>query len=188
MKKFHLTLFSLLSFLISIGQTTKTIDLKKSKIEWLGKKVTGEHSGIIQLKSGEIKFSKENKIIDGEFIVDMSTIECTDLSGKAKNSIESHLKDEDFFNVSIFPTSKFKITSSDETKIYGIMTIKGISKPIEFDYKIESRGEQYIVLSEIKIDRTKFDIKYGSGSFFENLGDRMIYDDFIININPIILK
>ena len=188
MKKLHVTLLLLLSFFISTGQTTKTIDLKKSKVEWLGKKVTGEHFGTIKLKSGNITISKENVITSGEFVVDMSTINCTDLSGKAKQSIESHLKDDDFFDVENYPTSTFKIKSSDKNKIYGIMKIKGISKPIEFDYKMESRGGQHIVFSEIKIDRTKFDIKYGSGSFFENLGDKMIYDDFIININPIILK
>ena len=150
MKKLHVTLLLLLSFFISIGQTTKTIDLKKSKVEWLGKKVTGEHFGTIKLKSGKIIISKENVITSGEFIVDMSTINCTDLSGKAKQSIESHLKDDDFFDVENYPTSTFKIKSSDKNKIYGIMTIKGISKPLEFDYKMESRGGQHIVFSEIK--------------------------------------
>ena len=188
MKKLHIALFSLLSFLISFGQTTKTIDVKKSKIEWLGQKVSGEHFGIIQLKSGEITFSKKNKIIGGEFIVDMSTIECTDLSGKAKQSIESHLKDEDFFDVSNFPTSKFKISSSDNTKIYGVITIKGISQPIEFNYKLQSRRDQYIVFSEIRIDRTKFDISYKSKTIFPDLIDKFIYDDFIIKTNPIIFK
>ena len=87
MKKLHVTLLLLLSFFISTGQTTKTIDLKKSKVEWLGKKVTGEHFGTIKLKSGNITISKENVITSGEFVVDMSTINCTDLSGKAKQSI-----------------------------------------------------------------------------------------------------
>ena len=99
MKRLYITLFLTLSFLISFSQTTKKIDLKKSNIEWLGQKVTGEHFGTIKLKSGEIILSKENEIIGGEFVVDMSTIECTDLSGNAKQSIESHLKDEDFFDV-----------------------------------------------------------------------------------------
>jgi len=189
MKRLYSTLFFLLLFFFSFSQTTKKIDLKKSNIEWLGKKVGGEHFGVIQLESGEITFSKENKITGGEFTVDMSTIECTDLSGRGKQSIESHLKDEDFFDVNNYPTSKFKINSSDEKKIYGIITIKNTSKPIEFGYKLQSRGGQYIVFSEIKIDRTEFDISYKSKTIFpDQFLDNFIYDEFIIKINPIIFN
>ena len=189
MKRLYGTLFLLLSFLISFSQTTKKVDIKKSKIEWLGQKVGGEHFGVIQLKSGQITFSSENMIVDGEFIVDMSTIECTDLKGRAKQSIESHLKDEDFFDVKKHQTSKLKITSSDENKIYGTITIKGYSEPIEFDYKLQSRGGQYIIFSEIKIDRTKFDISYKSKSIFpDQFLDNFIYDEFIIKTNPIIFN
>ncbi len=189
MKRLYITLIFLLSFLFSFGQTIKKIDLKKSNIEWIGQKVGGEHFGIIKLKSGEITLSKENKIIGGEFIVDMSSIECTDLSGKGKQSLESHLKDEDFFYVNKYPTSKLTITSSDEKKIYGIITIKGHSEPIEFDYKLQSRGGQYIIFSEIKINRTKFDINYKSKTIFpDQFLDNFIYDEFIIKTNPIIFK
>ena len=189
MKRLSVTLFLLLSFFVSFGQTTKKIDFKKSKIEWLGKKVGGEHFGTIQLKSGEIILSDENKIIGGDFLVDMSTIECTDLSGRGKQSIESHLKDEDFFDVQKHPISKLTINSSDSKKIYGTITIKGHSEPIEFNYKLQSRGGQHIVFSEIKIDRTKFGISYKSKTIFpDELLDNFIYDEFVIKINPIIFN
>ena len=189
MKRLYITLFLLFSFLISFSQTTKKIDLKKSNIEWLGQKVNGEHFGTIKLKSGEIILSKENKIIGGEFVVDMSTIECTDLSGNAKQSIESHLKDEDFFDVEKYPTSKFQISSSDKKKIYGRIIIKNYSQPIEFDYELTQRGGQYIIFSEIKIDRTKFDISYKSKTIFpDQWADKFIYDEFIIKTKPIVFK
>ena len=112
-------LVTLLIFLSSINlsfsQEEKKIDIKKSKIEWYGKKIGGEHSGVIQIKSGSLVMSG-NKIISGEFIIDMNTIECTDLSGRAKQSIESHLKDEDFFHVDKYPTSSLKINKSDDKK------------------------------------------------------------------------
>ncbi len=189
MKRLYVTLFFLFSFLISFSQTIKKIDLKKSKIEWLGQKVGGEHFGTIQLKSGEIILSKEEKIIGGEFIVDMSTIECTDLIGRGKQSLESHLKDEDFFDIQKYPTSKLQITSSDKKKIYGTISIKGSSEPIEFDYQLQSRGGQYIIFSEIKINRTKFNISYKSKTIFpDQFLDNFIYDEFIIKTDPIIFK
>jgi len=182
-------LVTLLIFLSSINlsfsQEEKKIDIKKSKIEWIGKKIGGEHSGVIQIKSGSLVMTG-NKIISGEFIIDMNTIECTDLSGRAKQSIESHLKDEDFFHVDKYPTSSLKINKSDDKKIYGTITIKNQSEPIEFEYKLVSRGGQKIVNSEIIIDRTKFDISYKSKTIFPELIDNIIYDDFTIKTSPII--
>ena len=147
MKGIYTILIFLFFFFFSFSQTKKEIDTKKSNIEWIGKKVTGQHEGTIKVQSGYIELS-EAKIIGGEFIVDMNSIICTDLSGGSKQSLEGHLKDEDFFDVENHPTSNLQIQSSDENKIYGIITIKGISKPIEFNYTMESRGGHIIIFSE----------------------------------------
>ena len=188
MKGIYTILIFLFFFFFSFSQSKKEIDIKKSNIEWVGKKVTGKHEGTIKVKSGYIELSN-NKIIGGEFIVNMTSIICTDLSGGSKKSLEGHLKDEDFFDVENHPTSSLQIKSSDKNKIYGTITIKGISQPIEFDYKMESRGGQVIVFSDIKIDRTKFNIHYKSKTIFPTqFLDNFIYDEFIIKTNPIILK
>ena len=142
-------LVTLLIFLSSINlsfsQEEKKIDIKKSKIEWNGKKIGGEHSGVIQIKSGSLVMSG-NKIISGEFIIDMNTIECTDLSGRAKQSIESHLKDEDFFHVDKYPTSSLKINKSDDKKIYGTITIKNHSEPINLNINWFQEGDKKLLI------------------------------------------
>ena len=115
--------------------------------------------------------------------MDMTTILCTDLSGEYKSNLEGHLKSDDFFSVSNFPTSKIVITevsksSNDNYNISAKLTIKGITQNINFIAKVKDNN----LSATITLDRTKFNVKYGSGSFFENLGDNMIYDDFEIKV------
>ena len=170
--------FTLQSFISS-----DNVKVKNSSIEWKGEKVVGSHEGTIDLKSSELIF-KNNTLKGGSFVIDMTTIACTDLTGEYKGKLEGHLKSDDFFSVSSFPTSKLVITkasksSKESYKVSAKLTVKGITKNIDFVVQIKGNNLSATIL----VDRTLFNVKYGSGSFFENLGDNMIYDDFEIKVN-----
>ena len=163
------------------------IDSKKSIVIWNGKKVTGEHSGTIQLKTGELVIA-DGKLSGGTFEIDMTTIDVTDLEGEWKDKLNNHLKSEDFFGVKKFPTATLAITkvtangSSGDYKVMADLTIKSTTKQINFDAHVHGEGS-LSATAEITIDRSEYDVRYGSGSFFDNLGDKTIYDDFILKIN-----
>lgn len=177
-------LFSSITFAItSSSENSKEINTKKSTILWKGDKVTGSHEGIIKIKSGILLFDNK-KVIGGEFEIDMSSLSCTDLSGEYKSKLEGHLKSDDFFGVKKFPTSTLKIKKIKKQKgnVYKCtaeITIKGKTETIQFNTTLNKNS----ATAKITIDRTKFDVKYGSGSFFDGLGDNMIYDEFVLNID-----
>lgn len=158
-----------------------------SKLEWIGKKVTGQHKGDIKIKEGFLIADNKNNIISGQMIVDMNTINTTDLEGEWKQKLDGHLKSKDFFFVENYPTASFDIISvtplkSEENgnthQVKGKLTIKGITNEISFPAKVEAKEGKIAAYGKATIDRTQYDIKYGSGKFFEGLGDKMIYDDF----------
>ncbi len=161
----------------------RKVNVEKSQIEWIGEKLTGSHMGTINLKSGH--FTMEGgELTGGEFTADMTSINVTDLSGDGKKKLEGHLNSDDFFGVENYPEAKFVINNvakkgKGSYGISGTMTIKGKSNPIAFDLKMDDKQ----AYTELVIDRTKYDIKYGSGSFFDNLGDKTIYDEFTLKIN-----
>ena len=175
-----------------IPSGTFTIDLEKSNIEWIGKKPTGTHDGTVNVSKGFIELNEKGEITNGEFILDMNSISCSDLQGKKKESLESHLKDADFFNTEEHPISTFKIIEADSDTIYGTLTIKGITQKIQFPYKESTYNNKdttaLTYAAEIIVDRTLFDIKYSSKTFFPDIGDRFIYDDFTIILNPLLFK
>ncbi|MDF4223426.1 YceI family protein [Maribacter sp. M208] len=162
-----------------IDSEKKEVKVSESKVTWKGYKVTGSHEGTINLKSGHLEM-KGKKLIGGEFVIDMTSISCSDLqAGQGKEKLEGHLQSADFFGVENNPTSKLVFTSvkamnDSSYTVTGDLTIKGITKPVTLVVSMfENKAS-----ATMKVDRTKFDIKYGSGSFFDNLGDKAIYDDF----------
>jgi polyisoprenoid-binding protein YceI len=192
------TLISL-SFVFSIlfqlpvfshGDGTFKLNSQSSKLEWVGEKVTGKHMGTLSFKSGELQM-KEGQLTGGSFVTDMNSIAVTDLEGEWKQKLEGHLKAEDFFNSTKFSEAKFEITKVEYTpnekancKITGNLTIKGITHEISFPAKVNLVSHTTVSAeTEFKIDRTKWDIKYGSGQFFSDLGDKMIYDEFLVKIH-----
>lgn len=156
--------------------------IKSSTVTWVGSKVTGSHEGTVDLKSGSLEF--DNKALTGgEFVIDMSSIICTDLSGKGKASIERHLKSDDFFSVEEFPTANLKIVNVkkkglDNYLVSANITIKDVTQVIEFETTVKGETAQ----AKLIIDRTEFGIIYKSGNFFEELADKAIYDEFEITI------
>ncbi len=170
-----------------------TASLEDSKVEWQAYKVTGQHNGEVNLKSGQLEF-KDNLIVSGNFIVDMPSITVLDLSGENKNKLEGHLKSPDFFGVENYPTAKFTITNAfpvgedGKYRIKGDMTIKEDTHPVSFDAMMTEEGSLMIANAEFKVDRSKYNVRYGSGSFFDNLGDKTIYDEFDLNVTLKVAK
>jgi len=182
MKKIALVLLVCLTS-ITISAQSKKIDLKKSTIMWTGKKVTGEHSGSINFKDGVLVF-KSKKVTGGSFTADMTTLSNTDQTGSGKEKLEGHLKSADFFSTDEFKTAKlvFKTIAEKKPNVYSVtadMTIKGKTNPVKFDLTVKGKTAS----TEFSVDRTKFGIQYGSGSFFDDLGDRTIYDEFDLKVD-----
>jgi len=155
-----------------------------SSVEWIGKKVSGKHEGTIAIKEGSIHLH-DGKVDKGTITIDMSSIAVTDLEGEWAGKLKGHLESPDFFDVANHSTAVFeiiKVTPGKDGKshITGSLTIKGITKPIEFESNLEMKDGKLAAYAEVEIDRTLYDIKYGSGKFFEGLGDKMISDMFTI--------
>ena len=186
------TLKFVLAAVIMISSTAMfakevVVNTKKSTVEWYGSKIGGDHDGFIQLKSGSFKL-KNDKIVDGNFVIDMTTITNTDIEDEEYNAkLVGHLKSDDFFGVEKFPTANFVVTSSTEFKggkatITGDLTIKGKTESMSFD--VVRNGNDYS--TKIDVDRSKFDVRYGSDSFFDNLGDKVIADIFTLDIKLVV--
>ncbi len=168
------------------------VDTKSSYIDWKGYKVTGKHYGKVMLKNGDLKF-ENGKLVGGSFEIDMSTIICEDLQGAMADKLVGHLKSDDFFGVAKYPTAKFVITrasegNAGEYRIRGDLTIKSTTKSISFNATVNEKDGKRIAKADIKIDRSDFDVRYGSGSFFDNLGDKTIYDEFDLSVNLVVAK
>ncbi|MFL9842926.1 YceI family protein [Flavobacterium rhizosphaerae] len=180
MKNLKTVAIAFVAVLSSFATTaqTKKINTSASTIEWVGKKVTGQHSGTMKFKDGALTF-KGGKLTGGSFTVDMTSVNVTDLEGEYKGKLEGHLKAEDFFGTDKYKTSTlvFKSVKEKSAGIYAVtadLTIKNITKPVTFDLTV---GKDFAT-TNFNIDRTKYGIEYNSGSIFDGLGDKVIYDEF----------
>jgi polyisoprenoid-binding protein YceI len=185
------TALAVMSF--TIAPSVYNVDKAKSKITWKGSKVVGEHSGTIDILNASFT-SEGKKITGGSFEIDMTSIKNTDITDAGYNAnLVGHLKSEDFFSVVKFPKSTFLITKltskgKNEFLVNGKLTIKGITNDLEFPATIVINGDQITANAKITVDRTKFDIKYGSGSFFDNLGDKAISNNFELDVQLVAAK
>ena len=167
------------------------VNVEKSAITWKGYKVGGQHEGTLQIKNGNLDFEK-GILTGGSFDIDMTSIASTDLSGGTADKLNGHLKSPDFFGTEKFPTAKFVITkvvsrgTAGDYKIIGNLTIKETTKEIKFNAKVTEAGGVKTAVADITIDRTDFDVRYGSGSFFDSLGDKTIYDEFDLSIKLVV--
>lgn len=161
-----------------IEKEKKEVNTEKSKVTWKAYKVTGSHTGTVDLESGALVFDGD-QLTGGEFVVDMTSLISTDLEGEYKGKLEGHLKSDDFFGVESHPTSSLvftnvKASGKNSYEVTGDLTIKGITKSINLDVSIYGSK----ATATLKVDRAQYNVRYGSGSFFENLGDKTIYDEF----------
>lgn len=181
LKSIALALVVVLSTLSASAQT-KNINTATSSIEWLGKKVTGQHNGTVNFKDGTLVF-KKNILAGGTFTVNMTSLTATDLSGEYQGKLNGHLKADDFFGTEKYPTATlvFKKIGVKSANVYNVtadLTIKGITKPVTFELTVNGNT----ATTTFNVDRTKYDIKYGSKSFFESIGDKAIYDEFELKV------
>jgi polyisoprenoid-binding protein YceI len=194
MKKSKLILFAItfaaFSFVSqsAIAQDNFKVNVENSKLTWKGYKPTGDHTGTITLASGNIILTG-NKLTGGSFVADMGTIK--DVDGSAK--LEGHLKSADFFDIAVYPTSKFEITKSEikESKMHitGNMTIKGITKQITFPATLAVNKDNVTLTSDtFQINRADFNVKYNSKTFFDNLKDKFINDEFDFQVTIVAKK
>lgn len=184
MKK-HITILSgIMAFMVLVAFTPITdvdgfyrIDHTKSSIEWVGAKITGStHHGTVKLTEGGLQLA-DGEISGGKFTIDMTSINVTDLEGEKKAKLEGHLKNEDFFHVEKHRTANLAIVKIDGDVIKANLTIKGITNEVSFPAKVVLDGDGGITATAtIEVDRSKFDVRYGSDSFFDNLGDKAIDD------------
>lgn len=164
------------------------VDPKASVVKWFASKVTGKHDGQVKLASGNLNFDGK-KITGGTFDIDMTSITVSDIADKEMNGkLVGHLKSDDFFGVENHKTARFEISKVDlvkgnEYNISGKMTIKGHTEEISFPATVVSSPKGVTANAKITLDRTLWNIRYGSGKFFENIGDKAIHDDFRIELS-----
>lgn len=165
-----------------------SVDTSESYVTWKGYKVTGSHYGKVKLKEGNLAY-ENGQLVGGGFTIDMSTIGVEDLEGNYAQKLEGHLKSPDFFGVEKYPTVDFVITkvisrgTPGSYKVIGDLTIKETTKEIKFNAQIDEKEGKKVATADITVDRSEFDVRYGSGSFFDNLGDKTIYDEFELTVN-----
>jgi polyisoprenoid-binding protein YceI len=187
MKKSNL-LFSLLASILILASFTirkddvYSVENDRSTISWSAKKVLGGHVGTVKITSGTLVYDGKG-LKGGSFVMDLANLTSD------SERLTTHLKNDDFFSVDKYPTSKFDITKvspagTDRVNITGNLTIKGITHPITFPASVkQQKGIIVAVASGVKVDRTKYDIKYRSKNFFGDIGDKAIEDEFELNIN-----
>ena len=196
MKRITLSLLALALVATSFAKGLKKsesfkVDASKSSVNWLAKKVTGQHNGTITISNGTLALAND-KIVGGKFEIDMTSIVNADLQGEWNKKLISHLKSDDFFSVAKNPTAKLDITKvetkENNTIVNGKLTIKGITQDISFPASVSKKGNVVVAIATIRIDRTKYDIKYGSKSFIEGIGDKAIDDEFELQVNLVAIK
>ena len=163
----------------------KAVNINKSasSIGWLAKKVTGEHNGTVGISAGALNVDG-NKLVGGNFTIDLKSIKDLDITDANYNQkFIGHISSGDFFEVEKFPTATFVITKVAGNQVTGNLTVKGITKSITFPAEIAVKGGKVTAKANISIDRTDFNIRYGSKKFFESIGDKAIYDDFALTVS-----
>ncbi|WP_299362594.1 YceI family protein [Winogradskyella sp.] len=169
-------------------------DTEKSTIEWKGFKPTGSHTGTISIGKGIVKVNN-GTVESGSFVIDMGTIKVTDIPAEEEGNakLTGHLTSADFFDVSTYPHAKFEVTGLEtvegKTMLSGNLTMKDATNNISIPVTTSIDGDNMTLTSEaFTIDRSKWNIKYGSKSFFDNLGDKFINDDIELKINLVATK
>jgi len=162
------------------------VNTNNSTIKWTGSKISDNHEGTINIDKGMLMID-HGTLVGGQFSIDMQSLATTDMSEAYNKKLDGHLKNEDFFNVAEFPTALVTITSAkkrvgNDYYITADLTIKGITHSINFPAVVMLNGLNFTATANIKFDRTKWDIKYNSGNFFENLGDNLILDEIVLDV------
>ena len=171
------------------------IDTTKSTLNWLGQKKIpgGDHKGTVKIKKGTVNLDKNSKLTGGTLVIDMTTIEDTDLSGKYKKQLEQHLNSDDFFSTTKHPEATFKITKVEPTranvyKVTGNLTIRKTTHPETFEVTLSKKGKTWMASGEITFDRTKYGVTYNSETWgikkaIKIAKDKIIKDTIKLTLN-----
>ena len=192
------TIKSLGIFVLALTLTTslfagsQKVDATKSSVKWLGKKVTGEHFGTIAVKEGNLEVAN-GKVTGGKVVIDMQSLANDDIKDAGMNAkLVGHLKSDDFFSVATNPTAELVVTKVENNgnshTFTGNLTIKGITNPATFTATSAKDGKSTVYKGTLTIDRTKYNVRYGSKSFFENIGDKAIYDEFTLDFSLVVAE
>lgn len=193
-----LGLFIILAAFQNDNVGTYEVNTDYSTVKWTGYKIGGKHQGELKMKEGTLNMV-DGVLKGGKFVIDMEALTCTDIEKEEMNKkLVEHLKSADFFNTEIHPTATFVFSkvfsygteeiegqtyTRDTYKIIGDLTIKGITKPFKTKVAIYDYGTSVSGIASLEIDRTDFDIRYKSGSFFEDLGDKLIHDEIELEVS-----
>lgn len=191
-RTFLIILTSIFAVSLLNAQKKYTADPAATVIDWKGdKKIGSFHVGTIDLKSGWLNV-EANAFTGGEFVVDMNSIKNSDVKDeKMRERLVGHLKSDDFFGVEKYPLSKLVITGSSKLEggkalVKGNLTIKEATHPVEFTVTESKEGEVVTYSAEIVFDRSLYDVRFGSGKFFSNLGDNAINDEIKLNVKLVV--
>ena len=183
--KFIITITLTLSSISFSYSQSLTANKTQSLIRWYGEELTGKtHFGNLSFREGRIEL-QDGLIIGGNFVVNMTSLSVEDLSGGAKARLEGHLRSDDFFSVDKYPDATLKISQKakvegDVQKLYGELTIKGIKHAVDFSIILVDKKT---ATANLTFDRSKYNVRFRSGSFFENLGDKLILDDIRMEVS-----
>ena len=162
-----------------------------SKVAWLGTELTTKtHFGSLRALSGNLKIDSDGGVV-GNITIDMQSIIVEDLQGRSKEVLENHLKSDDFFGTDNFPTATLEFNSSNRYDnvgghiFNGNLTIKGITYEVEFSAKLIKQTPLLHAVGKLVFDRSKYNVRFRSGSFFDDLGDKLILDDIEVDISLI---
>ena len=182
MKKRNLIALGATLFL-AVGLQAQTVEISDGIILWKGSKVVPDsHEGTLNISKGTLTFEGDT-FTGGTFTVDMNSIVCTDLSGGPAKRLVGHLKSDDFFGVEEHPEATLVITNAEKTEggynVTGDFTIRGITHAEKFVLKLNGNK----ATADLEIDRSKYNVKFRSGTFFENLGDKLIKDELELRVS-----
>ncbi len=168
---------------------TYAVDTEASTIEWYGERPAGgSESGVVQIADGQLTFDG-SELVDGSMVIDMTSIEPTSKTGEMLNKLTGHLMSDDFFGVETYPTANLVIKSATPTDVenrYTVvadLTIKETTDEIEFVTDVAVGDGTLSATADIVVDRSIYDVQYGSGSFFDNLGDDLISDEMQMTVS-----
>lgn len=187
MRKSILIIAAVLTVGAVAAQENYEVSVANSTITWSGSKVIGgSHTGTVNFENGDLVIGDEG-LIEASFTVDMTSLVNTDLEGEWKDKLEGHLKSDDFFGVATYENALLAVTNvapgnNGTANVTADLTIKGITEEITFPALVQVSEGSLIATAELTFDRSKFDVRYGSDSFFDNLGDNTISDDVVVNV------
>lgn len=203
MKMIIITTWIMGAAMVSCGWAvveTWAVDTNKSSIIWIGKKIGGQHEGTLKLKSGKLLMDKntDNKVqiqAGSEFVADLTSLDNTDIKDPGmKQKLLGHLKSDDFFSVEKYPHSHFIVKKVQSSKtpgefiLSGDFEIKGIKQAVSVPLQLKIGPKEVVGDAHFSLDRTLWNIRYGSGKFFQNLGDKVIRDMFDLEVHLIATK